>query len=303
MEQTPNLKLNKYNVITDAKQPFDIEKALNTNWDQIDNQVLNKTQITNCILAAPNGVVTYSGTTLTAKQGLKVLIPNGRNADGTLNNIENTLNEDLSFTHTSGGSWDSYIVIVQKSNEYILERLTTSSYYKVKKLADRPPETPNVTYIVYVEEENKTYLSYQGAEYVEYPIVIIGKYSHTANSITSIQAYLPIEFLKRTDSQEIINWCIPDYTKAINILSLTTYTCPSNGWLLLQCRNQKGNDEGYIRYKSNQSTVPYYISIYTSGILTQTAAFPVIKDEILTKDINQGVVSAIFIPMKGANNA
>ena len=54
---------------------------------ELDNK-LNKQQITNCILEAPNGVYSVSGRTLTIKAGLKVLIPDGRNADGTLKNIE-----------------------------------------------------------------------------------------------------------------------------------------------------------------------------------------------------------------------
>ena len=48
-------------------------------------------KLTNCILSAPNGVATHSGNSITLKAGLKVLIPNGRNADKSLKNIELTL--------------------------------------------------------------------------------------------------------------------------------------------------------------------------------------------------------------------
>lgn len=37
-EYTKNLNLFKYDPISDAKQPFDIQKALNENWDKIDQQ-------------------------------------------------------------------------------------------------------------------------------------------------------------------------------------------------------------------------------------------------------------------------
>lgn len=37
-EYTKNLNLFKYDTISDAKQPFDIQKALNENWDKIDQQ-------------------------------------------------------------------------------------------------------------------------------------------------------------------------------------------------------------------------------------------------------------------------
>lgn len=69
--------------------------------DELDNK-LNKQQITNCILEAPNGVATYSGNVITVKAGLKVLIPNGRNADGTLNNIEHTVPADITHTESNG---------------------------------------------------------------------------------------------------------------------------------------------------------------------------------------------------------
>lgn len=97
-----------------------------------------------------------------------------------------------------------------------------------------------------------------------------------------------------------INWGMPDYSRAIDIVSLASYTCPSNGWLLLQCKNPQ-NQEGYIVYNSNMSPLPYYISIKTSGVLTQTALFPVAKGEILTKADSNGTVEARFIPMKGAD--
>ena len=95
-----------------------------------DNNFLNKTQITNCILSAPNGVATYSGSTITIKQGLKILIPNGRNADKTLNNIENILPNDISRdvgTSPNG----TYIVLVNKYEEvYSIDYVLLKTYYE-----------------------------------------------------------------------------------------------------------------------------------------------------------------------------
>ena len=42
MNQTENLKLNKYDPITDAKQPFSISDGLNANWDVIDENLVKK---------------------------------------------------------------------------------------------------------------------------------------------------------------------------------------------------------------------------------------------------------------------
>lgn len=60
-----------------------------------------------------NGEIFWQGNDLgfnqfRAKQGLKTLIPNGRNEDKTLKNIENTLSQDLTYTfedNTTGSYW------------------------------------------------------------------------------------------------------------------------------------------------------------------------------------------------------
>lgn len=65
----------------------------------LGDYVLGKNQITNCILEAPNGVATYSGSTVTVKGGIKVLMPNGLNENGTLKNIEYTLSQDADLVN------------------------------------------------------------------------------------------------------------------------------------------------------------------------------------------------------------
>lgn len=60
-----------------------------------------------------NGEIFWQGNDLgfnqfRAKQGLKTLIPNGRNENGTLRNIENTLSQDLTYTfedNATGSYW------------------------------------------------------------------------------------------------------------------------------------------------------------------------------------------------------
>ena len=97
-----------------------------TNWIIAD--LSNK--ITNCILSAPNGVATYSGSTITVKQGLKFLIPNGRNADGTLNNIETILPNDIS-RDVEVSSNGTYIALVNNTEEvYSIDYVLLNTYYE-----------------------------------------------------------------------------------------------------------------------------------------------------------------------------
>ena len=73
------------------------------NDSKCDTKLKQTGYVTNCIISAPNGVLTYSGSNVTAKSGLKVLIPDGINEDGSLKSIEYTLEEDIvkDFTNTS----------------------------------------------------------------------------------------------------------------------------------------------------------------------------------------------------------
>ena len=88
--------------ITDTES--DIQDLQDTKCDKKLNQ---SGFITNCIIEAPNGVISYSDSNVTAYSGLKVLIPDGKNDDGSLKNIEYTLSEnvikDFSNTTITGG--------------------------------------------------------------------------------------------------------------------------------------------------------------------------------------------------------
>ena len=127
-----------------------------------EKHFLNKTQLANCILEAPNGVATYSGTTITVKQGLKVLIPNGRNADGPSTvpcffqneqpNITGTQiaywyssSENISY-YRSGGTWlrrDFCFIgeYVYDTNQSLITSLTPYQTVFLLKRTDRPDIT------------------------------------------------------------------------------------------------------------------------------------------------------------------
>lgn len=78
---TERLDLFKYDVVADANNTFNITKALNDNWDKIDNQTLLKNQITNCILEFPKMFdLDINVNTATLKAGSKVIIPYGTSA-------------------------------------------------------------------------------------------------------------------------------------------------------------------------------------------------------------------------------
>lgn len=154
-----------------------------TNWIIADFS--NK--LTNCILAAPNGVATYSGNTITIKQGLKVLIPNERNADKSLKNIELTLDEDISRSGELKNTTGSLLIGSDKTlsiNKYIEGYVLPSNFTGVFRNLD----------------ENTCYFYSNGTPQKERSYANIGNGSTDAEgNVTSLNPYQPVELAKEQD--------------------------------------------------------------------------------------------------------
>ena len=153
---------------------------LSTNGEK---HFLNKTQITNCIIEAPNGVLEYSGSTLTAKAGLKVLIPNGKNADGTYKNTEYTLENDVS-TSVSFNNDKRSIILDNGSLSVVTEIFVGDAVIVNTSHTERWYNTLN----------NKMYYHTSGSsEWIEAPnLVIIGEIYTSSSDIVSLNPYKPL---------------------------------------------------------------------------------------------------------------
>ncbi len=167
-----------------------------------EKHFLNKTQLTNCILEAPNGVATYSGTTITVKQGLKVLIPNGRNADGTMNNIEYTLPQDLTYTNPFAYNSEYYLWLTYANGTCSVTGASTSIPFLAQE------EQPDIFYakncIWYKPSENLIYstANYPTTPFTPVRVCFLGKFTSTAsNAVTSFTPYPTLEIIKRTDPE------------------------------------------------------------------------------------------------------
>ena len=155
-----------------------------------EKHFLNKTQLANCILEAPNGVATYSGTTITVKQGLKVLIPNGRNADGTLNNIEYTVPQDLTLNLAIEDKWNGYFILY----EGFIDTFGIGGNIWIN---DDEPDVQNGYW--YSPEQNRSYFYANG--WLERKFVILGEYTFNANftAIAEFKPYEPVSLAKWSD--------------------------------------------------------------------------------------------------------
>ena len=166
----------------------DLETEINTDLsNKLDLIMSNSHNITNCIICAPNGVATYSGATVTVKSGLKVLIPNGQNSDGSLKNIVYTLASDTSTSeNTTNGKY--YFALNSEGNLFTFAK---SNYYR-GNIAERPATLNNSEkFVYYALDTNKIYSSSgsTSANWTEKSICILGEYTVSSSNITEINAY------------------------------------------------------------------------------------------------------------------
>lgn len=184
----------------------------NNNLNYIDNNFLNKNQITNCILEAPNGVaeVVNNGNAIRAKEGLKVLCPDGKNTDGTLKNYEYTVNyEDGDFTDSNPNANTAYGLFVipdigdcdrcQSRSIYIQE---TEPNHDQLILSDNP--------WWYKPSENQWYkIQANVLPFVKYKACFIGFYFSNENqiitNISSIKNPISLATKDEIDGNWVVN--------------------------------------------------------------------------------------------------
>ena len=186
--------------------------------DEGEKHFLNKTQITNCILEAPNGVATFSGSTITVKQGLKILIPNGRNADKTLKNIEYTVPEDKTINYIGVGdiTYD-FTLLYGNTGVYALSQ----NYQE----ADTPPTFYGVSQYYLNTKENIMYFNDNNERWEPRTVAVLGKGKLENGVVTSFIPYQPVELIKRTDPQIQAPYITETYSNGAS-----WYRIYSDGW-------------------------------------------------------------------------
>ena len=156
---------------------------------------LDQSQITNCILEAPNGVATFSGSNITLKQGLKMLYPNGRNADGTLKNGELTLDYDVSIDLSphSGQTFDFELMFGCNINESYL-----SQNYQESDVAPTNISGGNPIYLNTTENQMYFYIP-SSSSWEKRTFIKSGKGKLENGVVTSFIPYQPVELAKNND--------------------------------------------------------------------------------------------------------
>lgn len=228
---------------------------------------LRQTQITNCVLEAPDSAVEFTSDTLTLKSGLKLLISNGRNSDGTLNNIEYTLSEDISknLTAFSNTTENLFFIYDEQTPDMLLQSLQTTGSGLLK---DRPDDGSLLLY--YAADTNYWY-QYSNDIWNTVSLCNIGLVKQSEAAITNSLVYKPITLLSRGDSGFITKLSMPS-DKYIDLAVLPSgyeYIAPADGYFSLYITTGQSlngwaslsNDTNGIITKSTVANGPY-----TSGV-------------------------------------
>lgn len=179
-----------------------------------------------------NGI-SYIGSTVWVDKGIKGLIPNGRNEDGTLNNIEF---ETSKISVTSTSSDESFDVFISE------EGLKRFSYPHYEQDA-----TPSTTYLCatwYSPSENiLRYTNDYGATWIKANWAKAFRIVCSNRKITSLKSKQPFRALDYNDKPEIASWAMPS-NKYIDLTlgaSGSTYKAPANGWFTIAKRSTAAN--------------------------------------------------------------
>lgn len=177
-----------------------------TNWIIAD--LSNK--ITNCILSAPNGVATYSGNTITVKAGLKVLIPNGRNADKTLKNVEYTVSEDKTVSPAISTTPRYFgLLKLDTYEDYDVFWVLQSNYYE----STQEPSLKSTTSLWINPDTKVAKWGTTETGWQNCTAIVLGAYYCDNSAITSLIPYQPVELAKEQDLDgqvQFINKTIAD---------------------------------------------------------------------------------------------
>jgi len=188
----------------------------------------------------------YIGSTVFALPGVKGLIPNGRNDDGTLKNVEFTVSNVLTETNNTGD--DNIYVVIDQNGLY---RKGMSNY-------------------TYNEEENKN--KYLGADELTTPICWHSRTSGVVFNFTPKSVFHALDW---NDKNIIAGWGMPGSNKYIDLTlgaTSTNYIAPANGWFSVGKTSTAANQyiNMYIRI-GNTNVGGFGLNSVASGQTTRLA--------------------------------
>lgn len=280
-------KIEENRAYTTSQIAYTVEKieqvSADANAQKADTNLGNTSIITNCVLEAPNGVVTVTDNVITVKKGLKVLIPMGFNEDGTIKNTVFEVLEDTDVT-TVSNSYLNCIYVTPNGCSY------AEAYYTCEK----EPNTKQGLW--YRLSENKTYIyNTDQSAWESIDAVVITVYENVNGTVTLNQTAAPLRLLTLADKMDIITWSIPRYELLVAKAVRTTYIAPTAGYLYFfgvgQC-----SDWIAVIINNTQFNFTWVLNGTQAG---NTAMFPLKRGDSYYVKGNIFMSFMYFLPMEG----
>lgn len=181
MYQTKNLGLNITEIDKDVLQPFNFDIDLGNNFKAIDEKTLSHRNITNCLLEVPQDIkLELVDGVLTLKEGSKVYIPNGFEADGVTKKFEEfVIVSDLTLQQNSTS--DAKLLLISDKT-----RLMTASFSSLT--VSELPSSPAFYTLYYNTTTNKCsyYASESWIHDIAFPIGIATRSTNGFSSIDQV---------------------------------------------------------------------------------------------------------------------
>ncbi len=295
----------------DIRAGFLYEIAYKAVGDYFDLQtvdtasLLNKKMITNCILEAPNGVCTLWQGRIVVNSGIKYLIPNGTNSDGTLKNIEVTSTSKV-YNYTENDDVDVFLFLDQDGNTFTwLMRYTfiiTTNVFLGTETGDAQ------TRLVYITRENQWYYtSDSGNTWIKAYICCIASFHAVAQSVVNILSEAPLHLFSdsKADIQQLTKLGFPTSVTSFPLAlgaTDTLYTAVANGYIIFACLAGGADSFVYLQgIQSNNSAGVMSSSHATLANQFMLVNIPVLKGQkfqlsyydIVPTGITFGIVGAV----------
>ena len=274
------------------------EKVTEINESNALKDLSNTNFTTNCILEAPNGIASYENTTITVKEGLKVLISNGRNSDNTLKNTEYKVDKDIQYTPN---------MAEEEKELFLSSNGTISSYNKTAVFITTQQPTINLTEGAWYNPLDNVWkvTTNTGTTWTESEIIKIGKFETDTSTILSLENEKPNNILKSSDKKQILNWFFPDYESGVSITLTQVHQAEFDGILVAMGGDNTSNIEIaniYIGKTEDNLTQLTYARIGGGANDRQTLFVPMPLG-YWYKVIGHGKTKLTFFPLKGVTNA
>lgn len=270
-----------------------------TNWSEIS------ISLPICIATKNNSLYTsidqvfngmgYIGSTIWVDKGVRGLIPNGRNEDGTLNNYVVKTNK-LRFGSNIGTSTASpYWYIwsnLSKDNLPVGYRngVASTTYFQDEK----PTLNNGVNYAVwYSPAENLVrFTNNAGTTWEKSDYCLVASYTCQNGVVTGFKPRTTFIALDYNDKQQISTWAMPS-NKYINLTlgaSGTTYTAPANGYF---CHiGTFGTTAGYVLLDNTNTKL--ITQSYGGNNVNSHVYLPAKKGDVVKATYNNTKSGAIY---------